>query len=233
LINVKTFVNKFRLTEPSDYSFFIQRRILNFLNLLGLTDLSASVGYSLMWHENEKTMKAILKNYHIINGVIAPLYDENYLEIYGFIDYKGKVVLDVGAEVGSTAQFFLSEGASSVIAIEGSDSCFSKLKANAKQMGNVIPLKIYINETNHFEELIRHYKPDIVKVDIEGSEIHLFNISDSIFCSVKNYLVEVHSIDLLEKFKQKCVSNGYSMSFDDNSNPLINGLCGIVFAWRC
>ena len=45
-----------------------------------------------------------------VGARVRPIYDEDYDFQWGKIDYKGKTVLDLGADIGSTADFFLGKG---------------------------------------------------------------------------------------------------------------------------
>lgn len=119
---------------------------------------------------------------------------EDYREHWGMTSYKGKTILDLGADYGSTANFFLDNGASHIYAVEGHPlwgfglhlmfgkhpdvTCFIKM-VDAKDIQTLLLLK-----------------PDIVKCDIEGDEKHLLNINLSV---VPEWLVEAHSYDLVKQ----------------------------------
>jgi len=136
---------------------------------------------------------------------------ESYEYEYGALDYKGKKVLDLGAEYGSSAEFFIEKGASEVIAVEGHDVLYGQLVENCKWLKNVTPIHLRLKEASQFEKLILEHKPDIVKSDIDGFEIYLLNISDGVFSTVKEYTMEIHSTELLKGFLEKFWSNGYQI----------------------
>ena len=142
---------------------------------------------------------------------VSSVYVEDYEFQYGQVNYKNKVVLDVGADIGSTAFFFLEKGAELVVAVEGSAKCFRRLKVNAKVSPKVVPVQCFIDNPAQIEDLILRWKPDIVKMDIEGSEIHLFQAVDRVFGSVQEYLIEVHNNDLLKMLKEKCAVNSFEV----------------------
>ena len=114
------------------------------------------------------------------------------------VSYKDKIILDLGASNGDSASYFLSEGAKSVIAVEGSpiykpDGNFEKLFINSLLFhGKIIPIFMFIKSVKQIEYLIIEYKPDIIKCDIEGAEKHLYKISDTIWKMVPEYLIETH-----------------------------------------
>ena len=52
---------------------------------------------------------------------------EDYNKMYGFLDYTNKKVIDIGADIGSTALFFLDKGANIVLAVEGNKERYKEL----------------------------------------------------------------------------------------------------------
>ena len=177
---------------------------------------SAKTTQVLMRLNNEglmgETLKKYMKDAHGLQGLdarIAAIHDEDYESHWGKIEYDGKVVLDVGADIGSTADFFLRKGAMKVIAVEGSKVCFEKLKINANAIKAITPVSLFVNRPDQIECLILKTAPDIVKMDIEGCEANLFQISDEIFKKVPEYVVEVHSRALLSMMLEKCAKNNY------------------------
>jgi hypothetical protein len=51
--------------------------------------------------------------------------------------------------------------------------------------------------------------PDVAEMDIEGSEIILFKVSDEAFTRVPEYVVEVHSDELPRMISEKWKRNNY------------------------
>lgn len=164
-------------------------------------------------------MGKVLKEYKLrieerkeSNGTLIPaIYAESYDFQWGDVKCKGLSVLDVGADIGSTAQFFLKKGAKQIIAVEGSGKCFNKLKSNAKSLIRVIPILLLVNDPKQIESLILKYKPDIVKMDIEGGEEYLFQTEDVVFAEVPEYIIEVHSNNLFDMLKKKSEVNNYEI----------------------
>ena len=136
---------------------------------------------------------------------------EDYRQDYGHTTYDGKVVLDLGADHGSTADHFLRHGARRVIAVEGDPSLFHALQANARDIGGIIPVYLWITDPSQLVPLLRDGRPDVVKCDIEFAEIHLFNVPDAIFARVPEYLIEVHSDALLHMLEAKCARCGFEI----------------------
>ena len=140
---------------------------------------------------------------------------DNYERDYGFVDYRGKVVLDIGADYGTTAAYFLRRGAASVVAVEGDEQYFTLLQKNVGEVPEVTPINCWISSPHDFENLIMTYRPDILKADCEGCELHLLNVPDRILRKVPEFLLEVHNTELWERFRRKFQALGYTITHVD------------------
>ncbi len=154
--------------------------------------------------------------------VLFSHHDEDYQDLYGFVDYKDKVVLDIGADYGSTASFFLKQGARTVYGVERNKWMVKKMRKNAEKMGNLIPIKLDVSCPDQFDKLLL-LNPDIVKVDCEGCEKHLLDIKDSIFSSINEYIIETHTKELFDGFVNKFEHAGYKISNVRNMNESKTG----------
>lgn len=112
----------------------------------------------------------------------------NYLPI----DVRGLTVLDVGAGEGETALFYLAHGAKKVICVEANPACFNNLVANSKKH-NIVPVLEPFNI-----EMLNEHDFDFMKCDIEGYEEMLLDTE-----LVKPAVIEVHGLQLRDKFKAK------------------------------
>lgn len=106
---------------------------------------------------------------------------------------SGKTILDVGAGCGESAAFFFEHGAFRVIGIEPTAKGIQCLRDNATT--NRWNLEI-IPRGFRLSDLKMDF--DFLKVDIEGGEIELLTLDRLPSCSI-----EVHSVELLQKFKEK------------------------------
>jgi len=143
-------------------------------------------------------------------------YPEDYERFYGKIDYKDKVVLDIGADYGSTADFFFCKGASKVIGVEGNKSIFDQLKKNAEYIPELFPIFLYVDNSKQISDLLEEYRPDIVKIDCEGCEIVFLDLSNEIFSIPESYVVETHTRKIENDFKNKLLENNYKIIYYDN-----------------
>lgn len=127
---------------------------------------------------------------------------------WGFVNWKSKSVLDLGADIGSTAECFLDVGANKVIAVEGNKNLYDQLYEYAKTDQRIIPIHKYIANKDDLIYLFSLYSDfiDIAKIDIEGAEKFLLDLPDDILKSIKEYAIECHSKDIL---------NNVSNTFND------------------
>jgi len=126
------------------------------------------------------------------------------------ISYKDKIVLDLGADIGSTAIFFLKYGAKKVIAVEGDEDKGKQLINSYQASKTVIPLVIFLTDPKQLERLIVLYKPDVIKVDIEGAEMLILEVDRKIVASVREWLIEAHSDEIDQKLQRMFLSYDYT-----------------------
>jgi len=160
-----------------------------------------------------------------LRGGIPPIYGEDYDRHWNFTSFKNKVILDLGADYGSTAYYFLRKRASRIIAVEGDPQLASMLKFNSQKFKKIIPIENFIDSSEKIEKLISDYHPDLVKVDIEGYEKLLTNIDVT---KVKEWLIEAHSKELYLTLVKFYLKHDFSI----RSFPYINNLMVIhAHAW--
>jgi len=154
---------------------------------------------------------------------------EDYNYYYGHVDYTNKVVLDIGADYGSTAYYFLSKGAKLVIAIESNPHLYERLRRYADKVRVITPIRIHISNNQQIEDLLVKYKPDIVKFDCEGCERHLLEVDNSIFIVPSVYIVECHTNDIIARFKNKLTLNNYKIThvIDNLCNRRVKVIYGV------
>jgi hypothetical protein len=142
-------------------------------------------------------------------NLIKPVYDpsEDYEESYGRANYKDRTILEIGADVGSTATFFLLKGAKKVISVEGNEESYSKLVNNTKDIPEVTPIFKKISSTDHIRELIKEYNPDFLHMDCEFCEKHLNGLERPYFDNIKTIQLEVHCDRELNKIIFDCLLN--------------------------
>jgi predicted RNA methylase len=140
---------------------------------------------------------------------IKVVTSENPIEHWSDIeDLKDKIVLDLGCgwiDHGhmSTPEYFISRGASKVIGIDITYSEIEKLK-------DLYPSHLFVCKTISSEidfiDLISTYKPNVIKMDVEGAEIFLKDVPKEVFSSVEEFAIEYHNSDckkiIIDKFNE-------------------------------
>lgn len=153
--------------------------------------------------------------------MIIRLTGEDFEFHYGFINWRNKVILDIGADFGSTAECFLACGATKVYAIEGNENFYSKLVEFAKGK-QIVPIKKFINSPNDFIDLFNNFKADIIKIDCEECEVHFLDIPGDIIRSTKEYVIECHSPNILSKMLDRLKNLGYDIATVKNLSNIIS-----------
>jgi SAM-dependent methyltransferase len=153
---------------------------------------------------------------HIREQFIVNEYDK-WESAYLPISVQGLRVLDVGAGEGETAMMFLNHGATHVICIEPDKKSFDMLLKNASRHDGKLTC---INERFSLKNLKLPF--DFMKVDIEGYEEILLNISLD-----KPSAMEVHGLQLRDKFAKKgfCIANGRGNDSDFDCLSYAYWLC--------
>jgi len=144
-----------------------------------------------VYHKYKGKLKA--KFVKLLGG-IPPIYNEDYDTHWNFTSFKDKSILDLGADYGSTAYYFLRRGANKVIAVEGDSQLASKLKLHFQNDDKVITIKDFIDSPKKIEKLISEHHPSLIKVDIEGNEKNILGINN--IKQVNEWLIEAHSNEL-------------------------------------
>lgn len=107
--------------------------------------------------------------------------NDAYEKFYGLIDYQDKRVIDIGAEVGTTANYFLSKGAREVFAYEVNPILKAELERNFSGDPRVHVMERWRGEELPFA--------DILKIDCEMCE---YMLSESQLQKFEQWAVAVH-----------------------------------------
>jgi len=159
-----------------------------------------------IWRKTSRVLKEKLL------GEIPTWHGEDFDKHWNYTSFVGKTVLDLGADYGSTAHYFLKKGATRIIAVEGDPELASKLEQNYQNNSRVKCIKMWIQRSDHIVNFIRAFKPDLAKVDIEGSESVLLNINPEVLKMVKEWLIEIHSDELYGEILDFLNRQGFNVS---------------------
>ena len=124
---------------------------------------------------------------------IPSWHGEDYESDWGLLDVEGRVVLDIGADYGSTAAFFLNKGAVKVICVESYDNDYAALAELAKGEPRIEAIHRHVASSVDFETLVVTYQPDVVKIDCEGCEALLLGVRPCVLRRVEQFGIELHN----------------------------------------
>lgn len=148
----------------------------------------------------------------------------NYEQEYGRLVVKGRIVLDLGAERGTTAQYFLAKGASRVYVSELAQEYRGRLArwaAAEPRVRTLPPLETRADYANWMQRI----QPAAVKVDIEGAETILLECADRILAMPREYAIETHSPEIHRDVVARLERCGYAVTitrrFDVNPNVIV------------
>jgi len=132
---------------------------------------------------------------------VKPWEDLELETHWGWLDVRGKVVLDVGADYGSTADFFLSRGAARVIAVEGDPRSFRRLEALSRERSGLVAVQKRVASATDWRALLTSHTAHVVKVDCEGGEGFLLDLDDDLFSKPEAWAVELHTREQAERWR--------------------------------
>jgi hypothetical protein len=130
-----------------------------------------------------------------LRGVIK---NESPEEHWSFLPVKDKVVCDFGCGINSEftptpIYFHNQKQAKLVIGVDPSEQSYKWFKSNYNVPGFLMHLD-YIDDVRKLEMYLDRYKPEVVKMDIEGEEALLGALKDQYVDCVKHFAVEYHSV---------------------------------------
>jgi len=151
----------------------------------------------------------------VIKGIIKT---ENPDEHWGFLNPKDKVVLDLGCGINNdqylpTPMWFIMERkASKVIGVDGNPQSYEWFKTNYN-VKNFISFMDLVDRYEKFEFYFDYFKPQVVKMDVEGSEILMNAFQNHLFDNVEEIGIEYHSFPCLISIEGKLKENGFKMDY--------------------
>jgi hypothetical protein len=89
----------------------------------------------------------------------------------------------------------------------------------------------YVDRVEKFEWYINAAKPDIMKVDVEGSEIFMNAIKPELFKDITNIAVEYHNLPCLVSVERLFRDNGYKLEYY-KFNHLDIDFQGVIHAYK-
>lgn len=144
------------------------------------------------------------------------ILDESPEQHWHFLPITGRKVLDLGCGINSehtpTPIYWLNKGAREVIGVDSSIDSYNWFKINL-YVPNFVPHLEMIDHISKFEMYLSHYRPETVKMDIEGSEILLGSLKREYLDSVKDIAIEYHNLACKLTCQNMLKEYGYEVEF--------------------
>lgn len=142
---------------------------------------------------------------------------EHPKEHWGFLNVEGKVVLDLGCGINSeftpTPWHFLQDNkAKKVIGVDSDPKSYDWFKQNYV-VKDFLPIMDMVDRIEKFELYLGYYKPDVVKIDVEGSEILLNALNLLYLSSVTQIGIEYHNLSCLISCENKLREAGFELEY--------------------
>ena len=121
----------------------------------------------------------------------------DYIWSYGSINWENKSVLDIGADIGSSAIFFLSRGAKYVYLVEKEQAykkTYEELKQKYPILKNTYMVSSLVSANSSYF--------DVLKMDCEGCELSL--LTEELLNKSNEFVIGLHKPQLDDyQFEQK------------------------------
>ena len=122
---------------------------------------------------------------------LKPYTKLEYEWVQAHVDYEGAIVADVGCHHGNYAVVF--KGAAHIICVDQvrqfCDICRRNLELNYAEPNTVIQARM---GSGHGISSVTPYKPDVYKMDIEGTEFEMFPNEFNDNPQVHTWIIEIH-----------------------------------------
>ena len=153
-----------------------------------------------------------------INMNIEKIISENPENHWRFLNPNGKIVMDMGCSFWdstwnegwlSSSEYFVSKGARKLI---GFDCALHDIEKYHELYGDDPKWHIFhlcVNADVQIEDLLSYYKPQVIKCDIEGAEIHFSEITKEMMEGVDEIAIEYHNVPTRVMCEQKMVEWGF------------------------
>jgi len=148
--------------------------------------------------------------------MIKQIHSEDPHDHWNMLPVKGKVVLDLGSGIWDhslpTPVYFLEQGASKVIGVDGSQQSYQWFEQNLQDEKFIQHMDM-MDSKGKFELFLWYYRPDVIKCDVEGGELYLMSLNPSLFIPVMDMAIEYH--DETTKFvtEQTLINNGFTLEY--------------------
>jgi len=150
---------------------------------------------------------------------LEKITSENPENHWRFLNPKDKIVMDMGCSFWdstwnegwlSSSEYFVSKGAKKLIGFDCAEHDILKYKKLYGNDGTYYTFHLCVNTDKHIEDLLLQYKPQMIKCDIEGAEIHFQNVKKDMIPFVEEIAIEYHNCPTREMCENKIKEWGFN-----------------------
>jgi predicted RNA methylase len=119
--------------------------------------------------------------------------DEDYSAHWRTLKITNETILDLGADYGTTADYFLRMGAKNIVAVESEKEIFGGLFEYGQRNLLVKAIHKKVESGKDINTLLKRWQPTVVKCDIEGDEQAFLTASPTLLKGIKQFVIETHN----------------------------------------
>lgn len=146
--------------------------------------------------------------------MIEKITSENPENHWRFLNPKDKIIMDMGCSFWdstwhddwfSSSEWFVHKGAKQVVGFDASLADilkYNEIYANDERYEMFF---LHVKEKADLLSAIQKYKPEVIKCDIEGAEIHFDEITSEDLESVSEIAIEYHNVPTREMCERKLI----------------------------
>ncbi len=144
------------------------------------------------------------------------IHSEHPQDHWRFLPIEGQTILDLGCGINSehtpTPMYWIQNKAKFVAGVDPSSQSYDWFKQNFN-VRNFVHTMDYVDRIEKFELYLGFYKPDVVKIDIEGGELYLNGLDAKYLDGVRHIGIEYHNLPCLISCERLLKDNGYTLEY--------------------
>jgi hypothetical protein len=164
------------------------------------------------------------------------IISENSEHHWLYLNTFNKNILDLGCgrhdthDLNHSSPIYLGEkGAKKVIAVDSNEKEIEYFNQNNPNPEKYTFICKTINSPNDIRSLIKEYNIEVLKIDIEGYEINLYDFTKEDFININDLGIEYHSYEILDNITKKIEEWGFSIDVEGKFAFVEASQMGVLF----
>ncbi len=151
-----------------------------------------------------------------LRKIAGEIHTEAPSDHWRFLPIDGQTILDLGCGINSehtpTPMYWIQNKAKFVAGVDPSAQSYEWFKTNFN-IKNFVIHQDYIDRIEKFQLYLGYYKPDVLKMDIEGGELYLNGLDPQYLSGIRHIGIEYHNLPCLVSCERLLQDNGYEIEF--------------------